>query len=125
MLIYSLFIKGINLRCLGNAASRHDVPGNRFHRRQAVPGKKKPGSFACESSRDGAADSAACPIDYRYFVFQVIHNVFFSVEKLQVNPSRCLTKTFGVTFPDIFRTIYLHLSKLVEAVASPRIVFKK
>lgn len=38
MLVYRLLIKGINLRCLGNATGRNDVPGNRFHRRQAVSG---------------------------------------------------------------------------------------
>jgi hypothetical protein len=82
MLIYSLLIKGINLRGLGNAARRHDIPRNRFHRRQPAPGKKKPGSFAGKSTRNSAADSAPCPIDNCDFVFQLIHFFLFNVEKL-------------------------------------------
>src|SRR6185312_12921598 len=85
MLINSLLIKGINLRCLGIAASRNDVPGNRLDRRQAAPGEKKPGSFACESTCDSAADLAACPIDHCDLVFQFIHYFSFNVEKLHVN----------------------------------------
>src|SRR5512133_4296003 len=75
MIVQSLLVESVDLRCLGKSASGNDALGDRFDRCPEAPGEEEFASLAGKGTCDGTADRTSGPVDHSNLVLQ--HHLWF------------------------------------------------